>query len=238
MSDDPRIPRQPVGEEPQHFLPRPGGSAMRLQIFGFPLGVSPWFFLTVWAIGGRREPQWLMVWVVVAFVGVLAHELGHAFAGRRLGLQPSIRLFAFGGMTSWGRPRRLKPGQEIFLSAAGPAVGIVVGGAVLLAGYAGLFASAPPAAMRVLNDVLWVNLGWGLLNLLPILPLDGGHIAAAFASIVAGRNGRVVARYISITLTVSICVWAVFTGQWWMAILGGVLTYANVQALRAERFGS
>ena len=211
---------------------------MPLQIFGFPLQVSPWFFLTVWMIGGRREPQWLVVWVVVAFVGVLAHELGHAFAGRRLGLQPSIRLFAFGGMTSWSRPRRLTSPQEIFLSVAGPAVGIVIGGSVLLAGFAGLFSSASPIVLRVLVDILYVNLGWGLLNLLPILPLDGGHIAAAFAGMVAGRNGRVIARYISIGLTTSIGAWALLNGEWWIAILGAVLTYANVQGLRAERFST
>ena len=47
--------------------------------------------------------------------------------------------------------------------------------------------------MRVLNDVMWVNLGWGVLNLLPILPLDGGHIASSVAELVAGRKGRLAA---------------------------------------------
>src|SRR5215211_1266381 len=26
-------------------------------------------------------------------------------------------------------------------------------------------------------DLMWVSLGWGIINLLPILPLDGGNIA-------------------------------------------------------------
>jgi len=205
-----------------------------LQIFGFPLRIDPFFFVTAWLIGGRQEPLWMLVWVVVVLTGVLAHELGHAFAGRRLGLQPWIRLMAFGGMTGWMQPRRLTAGQQILISAAGPAVGISIGGAVLVAGFAGVFASASPAVLRVLDYVLWVNLGWGILNLLPILPLDGGHILASVAGLVAGRNGRIAARIFSIVLTVVIGLWALLAGEWWIAILGVVLTIANVQGLRAE----
>ena len=180
----------------------------------------------------------MVVWVGVVLVGILAHELGHAFAGRRLGMEPWIQLMAFGGMTGWAQPRPLTARQQILISAAGPAVGVIIGGPILVAGLAGLLTDAPPTVIRVLNDVMWVNLGWGLLNLLPILPLDGGHIASAVAGIVAGRRGRLAARVFSIVLTVTIGLWALAAGQWWIAILGVVLTYANVQALRAEMAGA
>jgi membrane-associated protease RseP (regulator of RpoE activity) len=205
-----------------------------LQVFGFPLRIDPFFFVTAWLIGGRQEPLWMMIWVAVVLVGVLAHELGHAFAGRRLGLQPWIQLMAFGGMTGWLRPKRLTPGQHIFISAAGPAVGISIGGAVLVAAKLGFLAGASPAVLRLAEFVVWVNLGWGVLNLLPILPLDGGHILASVAGMVAGRTGRIGARFFSIVLTVAIGLWALLAGQWWILILGVVLTFANVQGLRAE----
>jgi membrane-associated protease RseP (regulator of RpoE activity) len=235
MDYGPRYPDPPErlgGESPPEH-PRSRG----LQIFGFPLRVDPFFFVTAWLIGGRREPQWMAVWVVIVVVGILAHELGHAFAGRRLGMEPWIRLMAFGGMTGWSRPRPLTARQQILISAAGPAVGIVIGGSVLVAGLAGMFSSTSPPVIRVLNDVMWVNLGWGVLNLLPILPLDGGHIASSVAGIVAGRRGRLAARILSVVLTVTIGLWALTAGQWWIAILGVVLTYANVQALRTEMAG-
>ena len=38
----------------------------------------------------------------------------------------------------------------------------------------------------------------------------------------------------SIVLTVAIGLWALLAGQWWILILGVVLTFANVQGLRAE----
>ena len=205
-----------------------------LEIFGFPLRVDPFFFVTAWLIGGRQEPQWMVVWVITVIVGVLAHELGHAFAGRRLGMQPWIRLMAFGGMTGWMRPRVLTPWQQIGISVAGPAVGIAIGGTVLLAVLSGVFAGAPDSILRVANYVVWVNLGWGVLNLLPILPLDGGHIPSSLAELVAGRNGRIAARAFSVVLTVAIGLWALAAGDWWILILCAVFTYANVQALRAE----
>ena len=228
MMDDDQRPADPWQQIPE-ATPRRG-----LQIFGFPLRIDLFFFVTAGLLGRGLPPQWLLVWVVVVLVGILAHELGHAFAGRRLGMAPWIRLMAFGGMTGWMRPRPLTPGQQIFVSAAGPAVGIAIGGAVLVAGLAGLFAGASPGVLRVLEFVLWVNLGWGVLNLLPILPLDGGHIAASLAGIVAGHRGRMAARVFSIVLTVTIGLWALLAGQWWIAVLGVVLTYANVQGFRAE----
>jgi len=236
MDHDPRYPDQP--ERPDEAFPLPQARRRGLRIFGFPLRIDPFFFVTAWLIGGRQEPQWMVVWVVIVLVGILAHELGHAYAGRRLGMAPWIQLMAFGGMTGWTQPRPLTARQQILISAAGPAVGIVIGGTVLAAGFVGLFTNASPAILRVLNDVMWVNLGWGVLNLLPILPLDGGHIASAVAGIVAGRRGRLAARVFSIILTVTIGLWALAAGQWWIAILGVVLTYANVQALRTEMAGA
>jgi stage IV sporulation protein FB len=211
-----------------------GGERRSLAVFGFPLRIDPFFFVTAWLIGGRREPLWMLSWIAVVVLGVLAHELGHAFAGRRLGLQPWIRLVAFGGMTGWSRPRPLTAGQQIAISAAGPAVGIAIGGAVLLAGAAGVFAGAPPAVARILNDVLWVNLGWAVLNLLPILPLDGGHITASAAEMAAGRRGRLAARLFSVVLTIAIGLWAALAGEWWILALCAIFTYTNVQGLRAE----
>jgi membrane-associated protease RseP (regulator of RpoE activity) len=205
-----------------------------LSILGFPLRVDPFFFVTAWLIGGSREPLWTLAWVAVVLVGVLAHELGHAFAGRRLGLEPWIRLFAFGGMTGWGRPRPLSARQQIAISFAGPAVGLAIGGLVLLGGLSGALAGAPPPLARVLTDVLWVNLGWGVLNLLPILPLDGGHIVSSAAEMAAGRRGRLAARAFSVVLTVVIGLWALSAGQWWILILCAVFAFTNVQALRVE----
>jgi membrane-associated protease RseP (regulator of RpoE activity) len=141
---------------------------------------------------------------------------------------------AFGGVTGWQRPRRLTGGQQIFLSAAGPAVGIVIGGGLLLLAFSGALTGMPPAVLRLVDFAVWVNLGWAVLNLLPILPMDGGHIAASLAEMVAGRSGRIAARVLSVALCVVIGLWALFSVRWWILILCVVFTITNVQGLRAE----
>jgi Zn-dependent protease len=219
---------EPVGHQ-QDEPPQRGFS-----LFGFPFSIDPFFFLTAWLIGGRRDPVWIGVWIVIVLVGITAHELGHAFAGRRLGLRPWIRLFAFGGMTGWQNPRPLTARQQIFVSFAGPAVGLTIGGLVIAAALAGVFQGAPYAVARIVNDLLWVNLGWAILNLLPILPLDGGHITASAAQMMAGPRGVLGARVFSVVVIVAIGAWALVSREWWILILCVVFGYTNVQALRSE----
>src|SRR5690606_25799945 len=105
----------------------------------------------------------------------------------RHGLPSTITLYAMGGVTrtpssDYGR---LSRGQRIFVSFAGPLAGFILGGLVY-----GLTLAVPslvampttqsgPAQITVYHgvlDMMWVNFGWGLINLLPVSPLDGGHI--------------------------------------------------------------
>jgi Zn-dependent protease len=207
-------------------------SAVMLQfrLFQFPVAVQPFFLITAWLIGPRGDLQATVLWIISVFVGIMAHELGHAFAGRHFALDPVITLHGFGGMTSWRSNRRLSHGQRIFISAAGPAVGITIGIAVLvlaprLAPEAGLMAT------RLIHYTVWVNLYWGLLNLAPVLPLDGGHIAASAAEAAFGRRGRTAAIVLSLILTGSLALWAMWNGQIWLTILAVVLAVSNFQGL-------
>lgn len=210
----------------------PARSGFAFRLFGLPVAVQPWFFLTAYIVGRQSiDLVTESVWILVVFVGVLVHELGHALAARGAGLAPSITLHGFGGTTSWAPTRPVGPWTQIGITAAGPALGITVGGlawALLNWGAAG------PAA-TVLRDVMWVNLGWGVLNLLPVLPLDGGQIAGALAGMVAGRNGRVAVRLLSLGLLAGIAVWGLLGGRLWTLFLAIILGYANVEALRRER---
>jgi Zn-dependent protease len=205
--------------------------SLQFELFGIPVRVQPWFLLTAYFIGPsiKQGLANVVVWILVAFVGILLHELGHAFAGRRFGFVPYIELHAFGGLTGWSASRKLTPARDIFISAAGPAVGITIG---LLAAF--IPVTPGSLAALVIQYVVWVNLGWGLLNLLPILPLDGGHIVASLAEIAWQDRGRRAARRVSIVLTVTLTLWALSTGQIWLTIIGALLTFSNWQALQAE----
>ncbi len=207
---------------------------LRFTLFGFPFSVQPFFLLTAYLIGPREDITASILWVVCVFLGVTAHELGHAFAGRRFGLDPSITLHGFGGMTSWAGKRPLTNGKRILLSASGPAVGITIGVLVALLGPR-LAPEAGPTLTRLIHYTIWINLGWGLLNLAPVLPLDGGQIAASAAEALFGHRGRLVAAGISLALTAALALWAIWNAEIWLTILAVVLAVSNLQALTGGR---
>jgi Zn-dependent protease len=210
------------------------------RLFGVPIRVNPLFFLTAVFLGmrfsrgaGEAWMTWLAVWVVLMFMGILVHELGHAFAGRAFGLAPSIELYALGGLTWWREGRPLGPWRSIAVSAAGPGVGIVLG---LVAAAVWIGADPPEDSLEhfALASFVWINLGWGVLNLVPMLPLDGGNIMASVFELFARRNGRRFARYVSIVLAVVLAAWALAAEQWFMLALLAFLAWNNVRDLRTE----
>jgi len=194
-----------------------------------PVRVQLWFFVTAVLIG-PRDVRGAALWLPVVFVGVLIHELGHALAVRRRGLEPAIELHGFGGVTSWSGAALLQPSQRALISAAGPAVGIAVGAAALVA--ARLLPTGPPVVSEVLRYAVWVNLGWGLLNLLPVLPLDGGMIVGSLAESAWGARGVYTVQLLSIVACVGLCVVAASAGWLWSAVLAAVLAISNLQAVR------
>ncbi len=208
---------------------------LRFSLAGFPVTIQPWFFVMAWWLGYSSIPDvpGQLLWIGVVFLGILLHELGHALAARRLGLHPEITLHTFGGLTSWRPTRRVSPWQEIGITFAGPAVGIAIGLAALAARHGGLAAPFTVAG-RVLEFAVWVNLGWGVLNLLPVLPLDGGSIVATAATALFGRRGRIGARVFSVVLTVALAAWGAVSLDLFLGLLGLWLTAINWQALRRE----
>lgn len=154
---------------------------LRFPLFGIPVFVEGWFWLTTILFGGgasaRDGEDWarVAVWVAVVFVSILVHELGHALIGKRYGASPSIRLHGFGGVTFLPGASFTR-GQHILVSAAGPAAGFLLGGMVWLIPFAQI--DLPWYGRLAVRDALWVNLFWTVANLLPIQPLDGGQILA------------------------------------------------------------
>jgi Zn-dependent protease len=150
---------------------------LQLRVFGFPTRIQ-WSFLAVitllgWTPGVTASR--LAIWVVLAAVSITWHELGHAFAARRLGAEPSIDLYGFGGLTRWQPPADPSRLQMIGVSLAGPGAGMLLG-LLVLAGVVVAGGTGSGDTRFFVLAALWINLGWGLVNLLPVLPLDGGHV--------------------------------------------------------------
>ena len=155
---------------------------LSFSIFGIPMRVQLWFaaLAVILGTGWFHDVAALVVFCGIVFVSVLAHELGHAFVGRAFGLKPAITLHGLGGLTSWVGGRGVGPGRSLVISLAGPAVGLLLGGLLLLLGAVALPALAPdyhaPAlAVQLFEAALVVNIFWSIFNLVPVVPLDGGN---------------------------------------------------------------
>jgi Zn-dependent protease len=205
------------------------GPGATVRLAGIPIRIEPAFVLVLGFLGfaGRGTLLAAIEWIVLAGISIVLHELGHAAAYRRFGIQPRIRLWSFGGLT-YGE--RVSPARSIIVSLAGPVTGILVGVAVVaVSAFVGsVMPTRPPEFELVVADLLYINVGWSLFNLLPVLPLDGGNVAAALAR-AAGR-GEWMATSLSLVVAGAISVGALLAGESYIAIVGVFLLAWNWQA--------
>jgi Zn-dependent protease len=149
--------------------------ALEFRVTGIPVRVEPVFFLIMGLLGwaNSRTGTGIAVFMVVGGLSILLHELGHATAHRSFGAHPRVTLTGFGGVTVGPvQPR----GRSLVVTLAGPMAGFIAA----LVGVALSHAVTAPSTVvkTALDDLIWVNVVWGVFNLLPILPLDGGNVAA------------------------------------------------------------
>lgn len=204
---------------------------MRFALGGFPIEIHWSFFLVAALLGRSRDLYVLLTWVGVVFVSVLLHEMGHAFVGRRYGMHPEILLYGMGGLTSWRTGRRLTRAQSILVSVAGPAAGLALGAIV----WGITMIDMPdlnPLGRMTLRSLLWVNIMWSLLNLLPILPLDGGNVMRSAVHIFKGGVDERLPCQISIAFAAAAAGAALMYGMTFAAIFAGYLAFSNYQTLR------
>lgn len=195
-----------------------------------PVRVHLSFFLTMLFLGasGNRDPYVIAIWIGVAFFSVLLHELGHALMGRVFGLVPVIELHGMGGTTSWPEGKDVSNGPRVLISLAGPGVGIILG----LLVWFGAGAQNPIGYWKeAVEIIVFVNAGWGVMNLLPMLPLDGGNVMAATLNAITGGRGEKPARMVSVVVAVLAALTAFKFHQIFMVVLAAVFALRNVQAL-------
>src|SRR5687768_16227639 len=195
-------------------------SVVRFRLASVPVRVTPSFWLIALLMAmSRPEVELAIEWVVVVFVSVLIHEMGHATAARVFGLAPRIELHGMGGTSYYRAPEASHASRKILVTLAGPGAGFVFGGLV----YAWTRVAPPPEAGSLIEtiqrDLLWANLGWGLVNLIPILPLDGGQVARQLLMAAFDERGARAARAISVLVSVGLVVGALAMGWRWAAFL-------------------
>src|SRR4051794_21189845 len=211
-----------------------GRPIAQFRVFGFPVTIDI-SFVVIMAILGWRPGGALrdfVVWLVIVPIAVLVHELGHAFVARTTGASPSIHLAGLGGLTTYLPPHRLSRARNIAISVAGPAVGLVIGLALVV--YRQAVGVPSGLADSIVGTAIYTTLVWSILNLLPILPLDGGQtLRELLPGSPAKRATR--AAVVSVVVAVGAGLVALILNFVFGALFALFLVLSNVGTIRTAR---
>jgi membrane-associated protease RseP (regulator of RpoE activity) len=80
--------------------------------------------------------------------------------------------------------------------------------------------------------LLYINIFWGLINLLPVYPLDGGRIARSLFQVYSRGEPIRQSLFASLIAAAVVIAWALFAGHQFLAIMFAFLAFNNYQELR------
>jgi stage IV sporulation protein FB len=212
--------------------PRASAAALSFKMGSVRVRVDPWLLLLALAVGVGvgRGVVGTAVAVASFLVTVFAHELAHAVAMRAFGGGSAMHLTVIRD-TLGGRMRSMPARARALTSLAGPAASLCLGAAVLGASGAVHTAGAALEAVRYFG---FVNLAWGLVNLLPIIPLDGGYVLVAVLDRFTNGRGEQPARWISILGAFALGLLAVRASALLPVVVCGLWAFQNARSLRTR----
>jgi Zn-dependent protease len=214
-----------------------------------------WGVCQSFARGDQRELLlYLAIWTTVVLFSILVHELGHALMYRRFGQDARIVLYHFGGLAipdGWGRRRHLRPAERFVVSAAGPVAQLLLAAAIVgvlrVGGYLapfpissigealGLYEGRPfssPYAWALVEFLLYVNVCWPLLNLMPVPPLDGGQMVREGMETFGVADAARIAAVIGLVVGGGLAYLAFNRGEQYLGIMFAMLAVACYQSLQ------
>lgn len=204
---------------------------IRLNVFGINVRIHPLFWVMaafiVWP--SNDDPKLKFLGVFCVLLSILVHELGHAVYIRKWGYPSEIVLYGMGG---YATSTLFSTWRSVWISFAGPLAGFLLYGIVKGIEYGLLVLSPETLLIDAVAYCIWlllrINLIWGILNLAPVLPLDGGRIVQALIMRYAPRRGVELTLQVSIVAAGAIAYWG-YTQDWqFMMIMFGIFCAQSV----------
>jgi stage IV sporulation protein FB len=196
-----------------------------------PISIHPLFWLISFFIGWMwtLNLSGALLSVLVILVSVIFHEFGHALTAILFGQKTRIELAAFGGFT-YREGRKLKLWEEFLVVLNGP----IAGFCLFLIAYI-LYRNLSidnQLLLFVIKFTFVANLFWTIVNLVPVLPLDGGHLMSIILEAIFGFKGIRIAIITGIVIAVIISVVFFALGLYLVGALFLILTFESFRSLR------
>ena len=163
-------------------------------------------------------------------MSLLVHEYGHALTALYFGASPEISLEAFGGRALYSS-QKISPKQDFLITLNGP----LLESLLIIVSYALLQIEVVvqhPYLHYFLYSTLHVNIVWCLLNLIPITPLDGGHLASYLLQRKFGLKGELASIIIGLICVAVIAPYLFYKGFYVFGTLLLIFGFQNYQILR------
>ena len=211
---------------------------MKFNLFGFPIRVEFSFLIILVLLGqgeinaGRTDV--FLYKSLIIFISILIHELGHALCFRRFKIESSITLHSFGGHCI-PRGGMLKHLQNMQVSLAGPLAGFVLALVCFAADRILVLGAQNVLAAELLTYIYWVNIGWGVFNLLPLLPMDGAQALRSFLKHFRIKRAEGISFFFSFLMLGAFAMLALYTQSIFNVILVGMFAYENYQMWERSR---
>ena len=206
---------------------------------------------------------WIGVVFVSILIHELGHVAAFRYFGQRArvvlhwfgGLAIPDARDVYGGYddysasSSYYRERRTA-GAEMLIAFAGPLAGFLFAAltfaVIAAAGHEPSIRFGGPTGFTIgftpfrwhnldvlFGQLLFVNIFWGLVNLLPVYPLDGGQISRPLLTKLNPREGLRQSVMLSMVVAIVVAVWALFQLEaQFMALLFASLAFSNYQVLQ------
>lgn len=199
-----------------------------------PITIYPTFWLFAGLIGYLNSLSLVgtLVWVGIILISVLFHEYGHALTALVFGQNPRIELVALGGLT-YHNGQKLPFWKQFFIIFDGPLFGFIL---VIVAT---ILLQIPTLAQGMTGSILSltriVNLFWTVVNLLPVMPLDGGQLLRVILERVFGLKGFKYAIITSIVIATLMSLFFFLTQAFIIGALFFLLAFQSYDTYRRTR---
>ena len=183
----------------------------------------------------------LYPWPLGAWIGAsialftVVHELGHALVARAFGCEARISLDFMVAYAAFSPAPGLSRLRKALIALSGASVQVALSFAILGAMRINPFSRADIVSSDAATAVWWTGLVLGIVNLVPLVPLDGGAVVSNILDSIFPGNGQKIMLRFSVVASSTVLAVMLITGHSDLLFFFAFLLFLQWRTLRTEK---